>query len=70
MSGRPEYGTRGLPLGPIGLLCVGGVLRNGFLCGLAIGLDAAFIDVFHAGLRFGTFTVPVTSRRWAAPGHR
>jgi hypothetical protein len=48
MSGRPEYGTRGLPLGPIGLLCVGGVLRNGFLCGLAIGLDAALIDVFHA----------------------
>jgi threonine/homoserine/homoserine lactone efflux protein len=39
-----------LPLGPIGLLCVRSVLRNGFLCGFAIGLGAASIDVLYAGL--------------------
>jgi threonine/homoserine/homoserine lactone efflux protein len=39
-----------LPLGPIGLLCVRSVLRNGFLCGFAIGLGAAAIDVLYAGL--------------------
>ncbi|WP_338783997.1 LysE family transporter [Streptomyces sp. DG1A-41] len=39
-----------LPLGPIGLLCVRSVLRNGFLCGFAIGLGAAAVDVLYAGL--------------------
>ncbi|MEU6486133.1 LysE family transporter [Streptomyces sp. NPDC046887] len=39
-----------LPLGPIGLLCVRSVLRNGFLCGFAIGLGATAIDMLYAGL--------------------
>lgn len=39
-----------LPLGPIGLLCVRSVLRNGFLPGFAIGLGAASVDVLYAGL--------------------
>ncbi|MBD0671085.1 LysE family translocator [Streptomyces sp. CBMA156] len=39
-----------LPLGPIGLLCVRSVLRDGFPTGWAIGLGAALVDVAYAGL--------------------
>ncbi|MFE7313916.1 LysE family transporter [Streptomyces sp. NPDC057555] len=39
-----------LPLGPIGLLCVRNVLRDGFPSGWAIGLGAALVDVTYAGL--------------------
>ncbi|WP_371515912.1 LysE/ArgO family amino acid transporter [Kitasatospora sp. NBC_01300] len=39
-----------LPLGPIGLLCVRSVLRDGFPTGWAIGLGAALVDITYAGL--------------------
>ena len=39
-----------MPLGPIGLLCVRSVLRNGVGVGAAIGLGAAMVDVCYAAL--------------------